>query len=119
MKINVKLICGNHDNLNNELVLKTNTMDNGFDRVFYNCVCYDSEYWKEHDDHFCVNRLGITPYLKMMEHIQSLKLKCGPFGQFVSLKNQSWNDGLIKYKIIEDTPEETVVVCTNYKALNR
>ena len=118
-KLNIKLICGNHENLDNELILKENTLDNGFDRVFYNCVCYDTDYWREHNDHFCTNRLGITPYLKMVEHIQTAKLKCGPFGSFVSLKNQSWKDGLISYQIIKDTPEETVVLCTNARAINK
>ena len=106
---NTKLICKNHgEDLPNEMKLEQVGK-----KLVYLCPCYYKENRKEGEKQ-CTNKLYLTDYEKMLEHVADEIIKGDQNGVLVNLKNHKWkNRKGARFHILKQTAEETLITMIN------
>ena len=108
----VKLICGNHSDDSNEMIIH---QGNEGMSTFYSCPCYQSILKKDISGKSCNNRLTIVDYETMLNTLMNEKIDDD--GNMVSLKGYAWSRRGVDYKVIKEENGLIIVRMTNKKAI--
>ncbi len=107
----VEVVCGNHDNDNNILVIQQ-----GPHSLFYACPKYHPDNRKTGEAP-CFNRLNLVEYERMLDHLADILIEAEKNGQVINLKNYSWTKRGVTYTVLHHSNEKMVIRVLNKKAL--